>query len=693
MAIPKWQSFYKIINPTTDSTKVTDSQNLGSPGLYGNYSWYSKLIQGSSSRLIKYREWDLMDDDIEINRALDTIAEEMTGNNTKTDDALEIDIINSDDTTINNTNIITIKAALDHWIEIHDWHNRLFKIARYVIKYGDLFFNKKDQLSKWSFIHPRNVMAAIVAQDDVTEVRGWQIRKDLNEVKSMYGTPGSGAGTNQQIETEIKEAKEIVRFTLNDDMSDSAPFGDSILKSVYKTHKQKELLEDAIIIYRIQRAPERRVFYIDVGKMPPQRIKQYLEQIKNEIKQKKIPTFNGGKSEIDSVYNPQCIDLETKIPLLDGRTLTLNAIIGEYENGKENWAYSINPDTGESVPGLISWAGITRKNTKSIKITLGNGKELICTPDHKIPVQGKGFMEAKDLTENDSLFPFIKRNKQINDINCRIDNIEEIDNRDTGCITIDENHIHHNYHTFAIDAGIYIKNSMGEDFFLAQKSDGRGSKVETLPGGQGLTSLDDLDYFQNKVFRGLRIPLSYMKQGAEGALFNDGKVGQAYIQELRFSLYIQRLQNIIETVLDKEFKLYLKMVGINIDTTTFKIKLPEPSNFGTYREQEMDAALLNNYGTIDGVPYISKQFAMKRFLKLTDDEIMANERSKIKEMGEDPDNIKDKSIYTRIYAPDVTGMESGEAGGPIDLGTDMMPDSTNAPDLTEPGGQVGPSTT
>ena len=67
-----------------------------------------------------------------------------------------------------------------------------------------------------------------------------------------------------------------------------------------------------------------------------------------------------------------CLSLETLIPLLDGRTLPLHEIIKEYENGKQLWTYSCNPENGEIAPGKISWAGITRKNTDVMKITLDN---------------------------------------------------------------------------------------------------------------------------------------------------------------------------------------------------------------------------------------------------------------------------------------------------------------------------------
>lgn len=932
----KLTSYYKIVQPKPSVTKVTDNQQLGDQGAYGNFSWYQRLVQGSASRLTRYREYDLMDSDVEVARALDTIAEEMTGNNPKTDEPLMVVVDAEKEEKIENVTILTLKAALKYWVQNHDWENRLFKVSRTMIKYGDCFFRKSiaDPRKKWQYLHAKNIVGGLVDKEDVTKVLGWQIKTNTNKVKSSYGVPVTQSSSD--VETELVDANEIVRFTLNDDMSDGAPFGDSVLGPVYRAHKQKELLEDAIIIYRIQRAPERRVFKIDVGKMPPHRVKTYLEQIKNEIKQKKVPNIHGGQQEVDSVYNPQsmCLALDTKIPLLDGRTLTLEEIIKEYEEGKNLWVYSINPDTGEIVPGPISWAGVTRKNAETVKLTLDNGEEIVCTPDHKIPVQGKGFIQAKDLTPEDSLWPFHKENdyisnkdkktsskytkiynpaskgwifahrmvanymKSINEHNewcynerfsyypkrtihhksfCSLDNnpenlvwmnaldhtifhksldinqeiyfsnemfaifenlvepdiktvkfkevlnristdekfmrlykkenlpikktskiktdrirqkmflkfmknfgyknwkeyqqkkiqeqisvnnsidnkaysenevkliqllielvknisihnfalvnylkenssiwnkfvtlyektkdiskpgqyqklttpeagmfnritkylgynnfkhfvnesskfnhrvvrIEKGDIQDTGTLTIDKEEKYHNYHTFAL-SHCFIRNS--EDFFFAQRADGRGSTVDTLPGGQGLGELADLEYFQKKVWRGLRIPTSYMTEGAEGAIFNDGKVGTAYIQELRFCLYIMRLQCAVEAILDMEFKNYLRRSNIHIDEELYRIRLPEPSNFGTFRQQETDAALLNTFGSADSIPYLSKRFILSRYLQLEDGEIILNERMRREELGMNPDGTNKEDLNV-IYGQGAEEAAAAAAGG------------------------------
>jgi hypothetical protein len=109
-----------------------------------------------------------------------------------------------------------------------------------------------------------------------------------------------------------------------------------------------------------------------------------------------------------------CISLDTRIPLLDGRTLELSEIINEWDNGNRNlWVYSCDPKTGAVAPGMITWAGITRKNADVIKITLDNGKEIITTPDHNFVHRTKGFVEAQNLVVGDSLMPFYRKEEQI----------------------------------------------------------------------------------------------------------------------------------------------------------------------------------------------------------------------------------------------------------------------------------------
>lgn len=539
MAITK---VFKIIDPRSMEVDVTDNRDYtGIGNLYGNYTWYHRMVHGSANRVVRYREYDVMDSDVDVARALDIIAEEIAGNNPKTETPLNIKLELDGGVKVQSRVVATLNAALKTWCNIHDWKNRVFKIARNTIKYGDTFFLRPEKKNgRYIYTHGKNVVGAVVSEHDLTDIKGWHIRSDTKAAEQNMAsgqTYFNVSGNIGDANVAVFNADDVIRFTLNDDMSDEAPFGRSILADSFRAFKQKELLEDAIIIYRVQRAPERRVFYIDVGNVHPSKVAQHLEQIKNEIKQRKIPTASGGQASVESIYSPQ---------------------------------------------------------------------------------------------------------------------------------------------------------SMNEDFFFAQYKDGQGSKVETLPGGQGLGELQDLDYFYRKMWRGLRIPQSYIDGGTDGSgTFNDGKVGIAYLQEIKFALYVERLQAHLESTFDKEFKRFLRESNILVDESMFKVTLPAPSNYDVSRKQQMDNELLGTFGSADGVSSLSKRFALKKYLQLTDEEIIMNERMLREEKGMDPNG--DYRDLPKLYHPDDAeaggfegglGSFSGGGGGPTapDMGEfddEEAPDDEN----------------
>jgi hypothetical protein len=181
--------------------------------------------------------------------------------------------------------------------------------------------------------------------------------------------------------------------------------------------------------------------------------------------------------------------------------------------------------------------------------------------------------------------------------------------------------------TKVVDAA-YNPLSIMEDYFFAQTAEGRGSKVEVLPGGENLGEIDDLKYFNNKLMRGLRVPTSYLPTGSEDgiAAFNDGRIGTAMIQEFRFAKYCERLQMTLQQSLDHEFKLFCKHRGVDVSASLFNVTFSEPQSFSQYRTIEIDAQKANLFSSIEGVPYLSKRFILQRYLGLNEEEMVENER-------------------------------------------------------------------
>src|SRR4051812_38315947 len=109
--------FWRIVKPAP--SKI--AYNATSPEaakLYSNFSWYTKVMKGASSRFSKYSQYKNMDTDVFVARALDTIAEEMTPTNAKTDIPFEIMYQNESNEEVSETVTMTVRAALRHWCDV-----------------------------------------------------------------------------------------------------------------------------------------------------------------------------------------------------------------------------------------------------------------------------------------------------------------------------------------------------------------------------------------------------------------------------------------------------------------------------------------------------------------------------------------------------------------------------------------------
>jgi hypothetical protein len=218
----------------------------------------------------------------------------------------------------------------------------------------------------------------------------------------------------------------------------------------------------------------------------------------------------------------------------------------------------------------------------------------------------------------------------------------------------------------------YNPLSINEDYFFPVSADSRGSDVTTLPGGANLGEIDDLKYFNNKMARGLRVPSSYLPTGPDDSdrAMNDGRVGTALIQEYRFNQYCERLQGLLMEKLDDEFKMFLRWRGFNIDAGLFTIKLCEPQNFASYRQAELDTSRIQAFTSLEPLPYMSKRFMMKRFLGLSEEEIVENEQM-WKEERDEPELETTQGQDLRAIGITPAGLESDITTGQELAGSDM----------------------
>ena len=546
-----WRKFFKPVNSVLPAAQraIDSTSAYASTSKYSN--WLPEVYSGPPDRLQRYAVYDQMNFDHEISAALDTLADF----GTEPDEVTQLPLILKYNDEPTPSEIQILEKTLGQWCRLNKISKRLWTIFRSVLVYGDQFFLRDPESYKLYWIDPAKVEKVIVNESDGKKIESYfvkdidlnmkslvatnQLNKlsneafggnsivfsppmqgNMNYVSGGYG--GAGTANYQDGGATAVDAEHVVQLSLTTGMNAAWPFGLSILEQIYKVYKQKELLEDAILIYRVHRAPERRVFFIDVGTMPPNKAQQYLERVRYEVQQKRIPSRTGGGANVvDSTYNPM---------------------------------------------------------------------------------------------------------------------------------------------------------SILEDYFFAVTSEGRGSKVEVLPGGENLGDIDDLRYFNNKMLRALGVPSSYLPTGPEDgtASMSDGKVGTAFIQEFRFAKVVTRYQQQIIEPVDMEFKLFLKRRGVTIDNSLFELTFTPAQSFSEYRQLELDSAKINTFTALTDISFVSKRFILKRYLGWTEAELEENERMWKEE----------RSRLTKTFAPE-------PAGGSAPAGLSDVGITSSGIDDMAPEGEMG----
>jgi hypothetical protein len=580
-----WRKYFKVADTGGTMSPISGTNQFGLPGYgktgtagsNGNYaaqtdfafrnyaSRLPEVYSGHPNRIERYNQYENMDADSEVNACLDIIAEFSTQENQ--DNKTPFDIQFTDSPTDHEVEII--KKQLQQWTKLNKLDQRIFKLFRNTIKYGDQVFVRDPETFEMYWVDMTKVARIIVNESEGKRPEQYVIRDINPNFQNMtvaakttndyavnptvgsvtaaggYTAPSSqngggitgGSRFQKGMNETCIDAKHVVHLSLSEGLDVFWPFGQSILENIFKVYKQKELLEDAVLIYRVQRAPERRVFKIDVGNMPSHMAMAFVERVKNEMHQRRIPTYTGGgQNSVDATYNPL---------------------------------------------------------------------------------------------------------------------------------------------------------SINEDFFFPVTADGRGSSVEPLPGGSNLGEIDDLKYFNNKMARGLRVPSSYLPTGPDDSdrAMNDGRVGTALIQEYRFNQYCERLQRLIMQKLDDEFKMFMRWRGFNIDSGLFNITFTAPQNFASYREAELDTSRVNTFTALEPLPYLSKRFLLERYLGLTKEEIVENEKMWREE--------RDQPELTTTQGQDLRSIGITPAGLETDIQTGQDLAAMGEPGLdlgaTTPGAGAAPA--
>ena len=384
---------------------------------------------------------------------------------------------------------------------------------------GRLYFHKiidtknpRKGITELRLVDASKIKKVREVQKEPDKKTGVPMIKKVDEY-FIYNDSGNGKGNATGVNQGIKIAVDSITYVPSGLIDGNSGQVLSYLHKAIKPVNQLRMIEDAIVIYRISRAPERRIFYIDVGNLPKIKAEQYLKDVMNRY-----------------------------------------------------------------------------------------------------------------------------RNKLVYDAT-------------TGEIRDDRNHM-----------------SMLEDFWLPRREGGRGTEISTLPGGSNLGEIDDIVYFQRKLYRSLNVPISRLESESG---FSMGRSTEITRDELKFTKFVQRIRKKFTPLFTDILKTQLLLKGIIATEDWSKIQehitydFLEDGHFAALKESELLEERINQLGSIE--PYIgtffSKEFVMKKVLHLTNAEIQTLRDQIKKEMDTDP---LDGGIVIPDGGDGIKRIPTDAAGMPID---------------------------
>lgn len=467
--------------PPENQDGALNVQYGGAGGYYGYYLDLDGSVADDFMLINRYREMQYV---AEVDEAIDQIINEMV-----IQDAGRMPVsINLDNVTdFDEKTKIRIQAEFDGILKQMKFHKDAYSVVRQWYTDGRLYYHlvvdDKEPtrgIQEMRLVDPR----CIKKVRELSRKRHQESQVDIIEVLREYyvynpmgyAAPSGGTGVSTGTSASMLQYNGI-KLTMESVAYVPSGLYDSTKKSVlswlHKAIKPLNLLrmmEDSCVVYRIARAPERRVFYIDVGNLPKQKAEQYLYDIMQKY-----------------------------------------------------------------------------------------------------------------------------RNKQVYDVN-------------TGEIRDDRKFM-----------------SIMEDFWLPRREGGKGTEITTLPAGQNLSEMEDVDYFRRKLYRSLNLPPSRIDQGTG---FNLGRASEISRDELRFNKFIHRLQSQFCTVFDVALERQLRLKNILTEEEWTRIKdnvqyeWQQDSYFEELKSQEMWTSRLTLLTQIE--PYLNTFFSSKwvtrNILKFTDDE-------------------------------------------------------------------------
>jgi len=503
--VPKGPSFVQKDN-------MDGSQPIVGGGYYGYSVDFDGTIRNDYELITRYREMVM---NPECDSAVDDIVNETICGNFD-DVPVELELSNLK---VSDKIKKLMREEFDEILRLLDFENRAYEIFRRWYVDGRLFYHKvidpkkpDEGLLEIRYIDPRKIRKVIEYENKRPEqLRGEDLNTQLTQKAAeyfLYNPKGLKNSTNQG----MKITTDSITYCHSGIQDLNKNMTLSHLHKAIKAVNQLRMIEDSLVIYRLSRAPERRIFYIDVGNLPKNKAEQYLREV-----------------------------------------------MGRY------------------------------------------------------------------------------RNKLVYDAN-------------TGEIKDDKKFM-----------------SMLEDFWLPRREGGRGTEITTLPGGQNLGELEDVKYFQKKLYKSLNVPNSRLETETT---FNIGRAAEITRDEVKFQKFVARLRKRFSELFTDLLKTQLILKGILTleDWEDMKEHVQfdyiADNYFTELKEIEIRNERMNEVANMD--PYVGKYFSAeyirRQVLKHTDSEIIEIDKQ-IKQ------EIADGTIM------DPMAMQALEMG----IGEDPMTDGTGLP--------------
>jgi len=489
---------------------------ISSAAYYGTYVDLDGTAKNEVELISRYREMAMQP---EIESAIDDIINEAIVQN---DDGKSIRIIMDD---LKQPEKIK-KAIEDEFsivLRLLNYQNMATDTFRRFYVDGRLFYhiildeeNPTQGIKALRYIDPRKIRKVREIKKDKDTGTSVDVVQTVNEYY-IYNDKVTSGSSSSYGPVGVRIAKDAI-INVNSGLMDSRrAVVLSYLHKAIKPLNQLRMIEDATVIYRISRAPERRIFYIDVGNLPKLKAEQYLRDIMVKYKNK-------------LVYDAQ-----------------------------------------------------------------------------------------------------------------------------TGEVRDDRKHL-----------------SMMEDFWLPRREGGKGTEITTLPGGQNLGELEDVKYFEKKLYKSLNVPVSRLDPNQSG--FSLGRVGEISRDEVKFGKFVDRQRQKFSEIFDQALRVQCVLKGICTaeEFDEFKENIYydfiKDNNFAELKEAELVRERLSLLGSVD--PYVGRYYSMewiqRNVLRLSDDDIKEMQKQIDKEKAAglimDPMQIAQQG-QQELMNPDGAGGAGGGGGG------------------------------